>query len=709
MDILILYIFSQFKNNNIKLKIKMYHMFVYYNINIRMEKEYILSCKKNNIIQIKNILENYEIDEEILSDGFEIVCLSGFIDTIYYFVDYGKLHNIMYINYQHAFYFLCSTKIDNMKYFLESNFTHIDIHADNEYAMSIACVYQKTEIIKYLIKYCELSNSIINIQADNNKIIYDMCNSNIKIFKYIVEYSDRIGYIIDELLYNDDLHDSVSRRGQLQLIKYLLEYNRKHNGKFNLENNFYKIYIGACEKGHSKLLKFLINYYRKNMHIVDINKANKNGIELACINCKINVVKYLIKYFGDNINMHIDKEKLFINACKSWHPTQGIELVKYLLDYYDRNNYKINMSTHYNSIFMYICMSGNIYLLKYLIAYNNNSDIYKYFESMLSRSLSFSNSDIVKYLCETCNSYINISQYVNIRMCLIRGFDSTLKYLIEYDVRHGIIFDINKLCDGNIVSFNSDIDKSTYEYLFSYSKNNNIQISNDTYNYIFQCISLEGTLELILYIIEYIELNNGVVDFNETFFINICNNTNDKENIIEYFIKHTKIINIISADLIGRTILQLYKQGNIKNMKYLIKYCYTHKMIIDFYSMDIKKILKSTSTYCYYHTKYIIEYLYKMNYKIDIHTCIGFETIGGMLYFGSNILINYVLYLSNHNYSKYTLHECIYIHHVYRFSLKKHINKYRNNYLINNNLICKVYYKRVPTNLYNFDYILFCS
>ena len=79
---------------------------------------------------------------------------------------------------------------DKLRYILYKN---IDIHRNKENAFYIAYMQHSNDIVKYLLEIGEKTNNRIDIHVDNNYAIKKICNNgNIELVKYLIEYCYRI-------------------------------------------------------------------------------------------------------------------------------------------------------------------------------------------------------------------------------------------------------------------------------------------------------------------------------------------------------------------------------------------------------------------------------------------------------------------------------------------------------------------------------------
>ena len=182
-------------------------------------------------------------------------------------------------------------------------------------------------------------------------------------------------------IYDKIIYESCST-GQLDIIKYLLEYNKKNIIKYNIHMHQDIMFNIASSNNHNKIIEYLLIYCEE---IYDAYNINGNKCELlfnACINGNINIVKQLIKYCENRkeiINIHIEDDKIFKNVIYYKY----LDILQYLVEYTEKMNSKFNKIISI-SIF-YDIQDNHIYrhvnIIKYLIfliKHNYNNTYLKY-------------------------------------------------------------------------------------------------------------------------------------------------------------------------------------------------------------------------------------------------------------------------------------------------------------------------------------------
>jgi len=160
-------------------------------------------------------------------------------------------------------------------------YNHLDIHEGEEKAFCVACEYGQTPIVKLLLNYCRKINSSINIHANYNlglrqicfnghsdTLIYLLNNEctfehikfkiyilfrcalfycNIDIIKIFINYFEKYNDKIDTYIYDSTLFEHKSDFN-CSNISNLLMYYGKHN-YYNWKNTCYDYRLVCC--GHS--------------------------------------------------------------------------------------------------------------------------------------------------------------------------------------------------------------------------------------------------------------------------------------------------------------------------------------------------------------------------------------------------------------------------------------------------------------------------
>jgi len=214
-----------------------------------------------------------------------------------------------------------------IKYIISRNF---DIHTYNEYIFRGLCNEGTYDTLKWFLEYCVSINSRVNYD-----IKYVLINSSFiknidQIIKCLLEYSEKNNYCWHTGL--DFMFIIVCTRGNIELVKYIVEYYFKHNMRFKFNNSTILV---SRTYHYCSIIKenIIINYvhylykHKYNGYILTISNVS-DDISYNIINKFIvyknikNVCKY--KYVNDN-NICITKKRLIFRYVNY---TINIEQIK---------------------------------------------------------------------------------------------------------------------------------------------------------------------------------------------------------------------------------------------------------------------------------------------------------------------------------------------------------------------------------------------
>jgi len=144
-------------------------------------------------------------------------------------------------------------------------------------------------------------------------------------------------------------------------------------------------------------------------------------LNYSWINGSKDIIKYLIEYC-ENKNIRISSDFIFVSLeiiCKKYVSDSQIHILKYLLEYYYRHNYKIDTKIMADNIFCYMCMADNVDTVKYVIEYcirtGINLDIQQYNDAIFRRDTCGEGSiNVAKYLIDYYNE---VGNPINIHIC----------------------------------------------------------------------------------------------------------------------------------------------------------------------------------------------------------------------------------------------------------------------------------------------------
>ena len=200
------------------------------------------------------------------------------------------------------------------------------------------------------------------------------------------------------------------RNGNISVLKRSINKNTDIN-------TIIKLIKIACEIKNIHIVKYLIESEKKYDIIVHFNFIH-DMILLTCKKEYYNIMEYLMRYC-ENHNYsryrHIYKILRDVIHTQSEHKHF---IIKYIATFYFGRIFNIVNDSNYVSLFFDAYEAGQIEIVKYLINYNekngNGIDIIKYNKRLFSYGYKCGNIDILKYIIEyseRINKRINIYLY----------------------------------------------------------------------------------------------------------------------------------------------------------------------------------------------------------------------------------------------------------------------------------------------------------
>jgi len=560
------------------------------------------ACNERNIEKIKSILISCnKIDEE----AYFLVCSNGDIEILE---------------------LILQNSIKNNK---------LNIHTNNEYALKIACKYNKLDVLDYLIKFGELNKNRFCIYLKQDELLKLLCEyNNSIIFKYLLEYDNKYGKLFNFHLNNTDLLSWIIKSNNIELLKYMIEYI-EFNNEFISEYTQQYIFQIACSCNYLDIVKYLyykytIDIYKYNIYFRDsciIDKTDVIGflltcddkhfsiymyitmLEMACYYGNINIVKFLITYSHEkqlDYDITHYNELLFTNACKSGN----IELIKILTTHLSYTS-----CINYEHLY-YVYYSGKYDAIEYILnIVDVNTIRYDTYYKLLYAACCSNNIEIVKLLTfhKLYDETINNNYIINI---------------LNYICSNGYFKIFNFLCN--------DI-----------SKTNSTIISSHLYFLLYKAFT--GT---------NLDLINFLLHFNEQETNKILNKKTEHTPLM-YYIRHKEL-------------LQCY-----------IEYCFYYNINVDLYNTN-------TTNYSFTHNSpndydlivYLI-YLSKHNYNKYNHISFEYDYEDSPIY-SKCFMASQIYYPELVSIQKYTIN--IRTYHIKYIKHKTCTHSHI--IIINNNLIC---------------------
>lgn len=187
----------------------------------------------------------------------------------------------------------------------------------------------------------------------------------------------------------------------------------EHIGSRNLIEEYTKIILSSNDEKKNYYYEYSIIFNKKS--IIDIHVDEEKIFRNACLSGHDKLVEWLLS-LNENINIRAEDDYAFVYACKGGH----VDIAKMLLsldkniNIYARNfcafshsrskcikwlfslgNIEINAA--YNA-FLFACMNGKLELAKYIYSLNNKIDIRSNCDEIFRWTCAEGHLDVIKYL-----------------------------------------------------------------------------------------------------------------------------------------------------------------------------------------------------------------------------------------------------------------------------------------------------------------------
>jgi len=281
--------------------------------------------------------------------------------------------------------------------------------------------------------------------------------------------------------------------------------------------------ILSCKSGDIETITNILENNKTN--IKDININYNNLFNISCFYGHIDIVKYLIDYcdgINSKIDIHNTNEKAFENACYRGF----IEIVKYLIDYGHNAHNKINIHVNNDIAFRQACSFGFIDLIKYLLEYGNNNnskiDIHIENDDAIRSACLNGHINVIKYLCEYCDTQCNYEcskiHLIADNDCIFKnacnsGSTEVLQYIISRYEKMKCLVKTNINSYKLFYTIDFKWNTNMFKYLIEYTEriNNRLDIG---YNLILcNCYSIENFNKIVAYLIYLYKHNYNSTDY----------------------------------------------------------------------------------------------------------------------------------------------------------------------------------------------------
>jgi ankyrin repeat protein len=270
------------------------------------------ACRNNDIVLIKTLLDNYEININKNDDcSFCWLCSKGYIDIITYLLNLPN--NNININTLDDFPFRVACQnghIDVIKLLLSIEGNNIDVHKifytvcknnkieivktlgrymlDEQYniyeAFSVSCSLGHNDVIKELIK---ISNGELTINKDDTETIDSICkNGHVDVIDILLEnVTSKINILQNHI--NESFDDGYTR-----ILTSSINIHINEIGKFCNE-----ILNSLCKYGRLLKIKYMFNHNLCSKFDIDVNSL----FSVACEYVQIDIIKYFLNIKGNDI------------------------------------------------------------------------------------------------------------------------------------------------------------------------------------------------------------------------------------------------------------------------------------------------------------------------------------------------------------------------------------------------------------------------
>jgi len=236
-------------------------------------------------------MNNMKININVEDYAFRLACGSGNLDVVKFLLEYAEMNNM-----------------------------EIDINVQRDCVFRLACGDGSLELVKFLLEYAEMNNTEIDINADDEYAFRLACRSgNLELVKFLLSLSNDASFEVEE---NDSSFKNAEENnmeintnadgdhafqcacvsGNLELVKFLLEYAKMNNMEININADDEYVFRLACGSGNLELVKFLLEYAKINNTEININVDDNYAFRIACGSDNLELVKFLLFSINEFLN-----------------------------------------------------------------------------------------------------------------------------------------------------------------------------------------------------------------------------------------------------------------------------------------------------------------------------------------------------------------------------------------------------------------------
>jgi hypothetical protein len=162
--------------------------------------------------------------------------------------------------------------------------------------------------------------------------------------------------------------------------KKLLQYFINNNIK--PQSDYTNLIQYICIYSPDDIIKYFIDLYINNDY--DLKSDNGSGYEIintVCENCSVDIIKYMIdiymspygkkNHFDIQLIKYYDDKPIHIICKRLIKSPEGIDVIKYIIDIYIKNDYRLDCINYYNDTPIH-------YIYRYSTKSPEGKDIIKY-------------------------------------------------------------------------------------------------------------------------------------------------------------------------------------------------------------------------------------------------------------------------------------------------------------------------------------------
>jgi len=234
----------------------------------------------------------------------------------------------------------------------------MDLDTEEDYICNkflIACRKSRISTIKQILNHninklmtlYTIEECMLKKMTVYDKALYNCCKyGQYNVVKYLLEYNKKKCIQYDIHIYHDIMFSSAYTNGHYQLIEYLFKYSEEINSPYDINNNNCFILFVGCYSGNNNILKYLIKYFDNRRIIIDIHCNNDYILTNTIYFRNVDILYSLIEY-SEKINSKFNKTISYTTLYNAYsnHRNNEIDIIKYLI-YLIKHNYNNKFIEH---------------------------------------------------------------------------------------------------------------------------------------------------------------------------------------------------------------------------------------------------------------------------------------------------------------------------------------------------------------------------